>query len=75
MGFVAEEWPICCLGQARVRVEGLRCRAERSTSAEVTATWAKGEMLDVWAKMGEWWLVQDAAGVTGWSWSESLEMG
>ncbi len=82
--FVAEEWPICCLGQARVTGDGLRCRAARSLEAQVLATFASGQIVDVWCRVAGWWLVQvpstalraaaDAAVVTGWSWGEFLTM-
>jgi hypothetical protein len=67
--FIPEEWPICCLGQARVTAANLRCRAEPATDGKILKMWPLGQVLDVWAKLRTgWWLVQErATGVTGWS--------
>ena len=73
--FVPEEWPICCLGQARTTTD-LRCRDDPDLQATVIAIWKTGQIVDVWAKLRSgWWLVQErTSGITGWSWAEYLVM-
>lgn len=74
-GFVPEEWPICCLGQARVSQQGVRCRKAPDVAAAILGVWQQGQVLDVWARLPTWWLVQDReSGLTGWSSAPYLAM-
>ena len=70
MMYDAEEWPYCVLGQVRVVVTGLRVRSQPDAAGEIIGSWREDQILDLWCKLGDWWLVQDNSapdGLTGWS--------
>ena len=65
--------PNCAKGTAIVTATSLRVRAGPGASyAQIGRLLARGEVVDVWAAGGVWWLVQAADGLTGWSHSEYL---
>ena len=66
MLFKPLEWPFCAKGRATVTADTLNVRAERSTSSAILGKLARGASVTVWAVVGDWYLVQDVTGVTGW---------
>jgi N-acetylmuramoyl-L-alanine amidase len=66
--------PHACKGQAEVTASALRVRGGPGPGyAQIGRLLVRGEVVDVWAAGGVWWLVQAADGLTGWSHSEWLQ--
>lgn len=60
------EWPFCAKGRAVTMADTLNVRAEPSVEAGIVGKFARDTRVIVWASLGDWYLVQDVTGVTGW---------
>ena len=63
--------PNCAKGKALCTVTGLRVRDAAETGA-ILGTLRQTEVVDVWAVMAGWAIVQTATGLTGWASMEYL---
>ncbi len=75
MGVDALTLPHMAHGAATVKVDKANLRAAPDLEAAIAAQWAHGTLATVWAKDGNWCLVQSAAGETGWMHVSVLDVG
>ena len=66
--------PFCAKGQAVVTADTLNVRAGYSTQYEIVGKLARATIVTVWAVGQDWFLVQDANGLTGWCSSAYLRV-
>lgn len=66
--------PQCAKGHATVTADTLNVRQVPGTAAVIVGKLARGTLVDVWAVIGAWYLVQDATGLTGWCSAEWLQV-
>jgi sugar phosphate permease len=64
--------PNCAKGQATGTVIGLRVR-EAAVNGAVLGTLRQDEVVDVWAVVNGWGIVQTVSGLTGWASMEYLK--
>ena len=62
----ALEWPFCAKGRAVTTADTLNVRAEPGVEHPIVGKFPRGTGVTVWAVLGDWYLVQDVTGVTGW---------
>ena len=60
------------MGKARVTEDAVRVRELPDLSSTVLGYLAVGDVVDVWAEQGLWWVVQTANGLTGWAFSKFM---
>lgn len=70
----ALELPHCAHGTA-TSLARLNVRTQPSTSTRILGQFQPGQVLTVWATHGEWALVQDDSGLTGWCAKAYLKIG
>ena len=61
-------------GQATVTVDRLHVRVRPTTASERYGVLIKDQVVDVWALVDDWALVQAADGLTGWSAARYLKL-
>lgn len=60
------EWPFCAKGPAVTTADTLNVRANPGIEHPIVGKLARNTLVTVWAVLGDWYLVQDVTGVTGW---------
>jgi uncharacterized protein YgiM (DUF1202 family) len=60
-------WPHCAHGEAVVMGDKLNVRETPSLNGRVAGQMLTGTTVTVWAVVGDWMLIQDQAGLTGYS--------
>lgn len=67
-------WPNCAKGRAVVTATTLNVRSGNGTSFSIIGKLAYGAVVDVWAVLAGWYLVQASNGMTGWCSSQYLRL-